>query len=177
MAMTKEQKTAAVDELVGKLEAAPTVYLTNYSGLTVAQANNLRGQFRAAGVEFKVVKNTLLKRAMDQVGGYDELLDYLNGPTAIAFTEEPAAPAKVIKKFVRDEKTDNPSLKGANVEGAIYHEGALGILADLKSKDEVLGDIVGLLMAPMSNIVGAIQSPASTLAGAVQVLAEREEAA
>ena len=163
MAMTKEQKTAAVQELVGKLEEAPTVYLTNYSGLTVAQANNLRGQFRAAGVEFKVVKNTLLKLAMDKVGGYDELLDYLSGPTAIAFTQEPAAPARVIKKFVKESKTENPSLKGANVEGAIFHQDALNILADLKSTDELLGDIVS-----------AIQAPGSNLAGAVKVLAERE---
>ena len=174
MAMTKEQKTAAVQELVGKLEEAPNVYLTNYSGLTVAQANNLRGQFRAAGVEFKVVKNTLLKLAMDKVGGYDELLDYLNGPTAIAFTQDPAAPARVIKKFVKDSKTENPSLKGANIEGAIFHQDALNILADLKSTVELLGDIVDLLMRPMSNIVSAIQAPGSKLAGAVKVLAERE---
>ncbi len=174
MAMTKEQKTAAVDELVGKLEEAPTVYLTDYSGLTVAQANDLRGQFRAEGVEFKVVKNTLLKLAMNKVGGFDELLGYLSGPTAIAFTEEPAAPARVIKKFVREAKTENPSLKGANVEGSTYHQDALNILVDLKSKDELLRDIIGLLLAPMSNIVSAIKASGSNLAGAVKVLAERE---
>ncbi|TDI70174.1 MAG: 50S ribosomal protein L10 [Bacteroidetes bacterium] len=174
MAMTKEQKTAAVDELVGKLEGAPTVYLTDYSGLTVAQANDLRGQFRDEGVEFKVVKNTLLKLAMDKVGGFDELMEYLSGPTAIAFAEEPAAPARVIKKFVKAAKTENPTLKGANVEGSTYHQDALNILVDLKSRDELLSDIIGLLMAPMPNIISAIQSPGSNLAGAIKVLAERE---
>jgi large subunit ribosomal protein L10 len=175
MAMTKQQKTEAVEELVAKLEGAPTVYLTNYSGLTVAQANDLRGRFRAAGVEFKVVKNTLLKLAMDRVGGFDDLLDELAGPTAIAFTEEPSAPARVIKKFVEEEKTENPTLKGAQVEGAVYHADALSLLAELKSKDELLGDIITLLTSPMSNIVSALQAPGASVAAAIRVIAEREE--
>jgi large subunit ribosomal protein L10 len=159
---------------VQKLENAPTVYLTNYSGLTVAQANELRGRFLKAGVEFRVVKNTLLRLAMDRVGGFDDLFDCLSGPTAIALTEEPSAPARVIKKFVTDAKVENPSLKGAQVEGAVYHADALNLLAELKSKDELLGDILMLLASPMANIVGAIQAPGSTVAGAIQVLAERE---
>ena len=174
MAMTKTQKTEAVEELVVKLEKAPTVYLTNYSGLTVAQANELRGKFRQAGVDFKVVKNTLLRLAMDRIGGYDELLDYLSGPTAIAFTEEPSVPAKIIKKFVKDQKTEHPSLKGARVEGAIYHADALDLLAELKSKDELLGEIIALLTSPISNIVNALQAPGSSIVGAIQVIAERE---
>jgi len=174
MAMTKQQKTAAVEELVEKLENAPTIYLTNYSGLTVAQANDLRGRFRKAGVEFKVVKNTLLRLAMDRIGGYDELFGQLEGPTAIAFTEEPSAPARVIRDFVADARTDNPSLKGARVEGAVYHADALDLLAELKSKDELLGEIVTLLTSPISNIVGALQAPGSTIAGVLRVLAERE---
>ncbi len=174
MAMTKTQKTEAVEELVVKLEKAPTVYLTNYSGLTVAQANELRGKFRQAGVDFKVVKNTLLRLAMDRIGGYDELLDYLSGPTAIAFTEEPSVPAKIIKKFVKDQKTEHPSLKGARVEGAIYHADALDLLAELKSKDELLGEIIALLTSPISNIVNALQAPGSSIVAAIQVIAERE---
>ncbi len=174
MAMTKEQKTSAVEELVKKLEQSPTVYLTNYSGLTVAQANELRGEFRAAGVEFKVVKNSLLRLAMDRVGGFEELLDYLTGPTAIAFTAEPSAPARIIEKFVKAQKTEHPSLKGANVEGAVYHEGSLKILAQLKSKDELLGVIISLLQAPMAVIVGAIQAPGGNLVGSLKAISERE---
>jgi len=174
MAMTKEQKTSAVEELVQKLEQSPTVYLTNYSGLTVAQANELRGKFRAAGVEFKVVKNTLLRLAMDRVGGYEDLLEYLTGPTAIAFTAVPSAPARVIEKFVKDQKTEHPSLKGAHVEGAVYHEGSLKVLAKLKSRDELISDIISLLQAPMVNIVGAILAPGSNLVGSVKAISERK---
>jgi large subunit ribosomal protein L10 len=112
---------------------------------------------------------------MNQVGGFDDLFECLAGPTAIALTEEPSAPARVIKKFVSDEKTENPSLKGAQVEGAVYHADALNLLAELKSKDELLGEIVTLLNSPIANIVGGLQAPGSTLAGAVQVLAERED--
>ena len=102
MPLTKEQKATAVDAITGQLEAAPMLYLTDFKGLTVEQANDVRRRFRESGVAYKVVKNTLLRRAMEGLGGYDDLYDYLKGPTAVAFSEEPAAPARVISRIVRE---------------------------------------------------------------------------
>ncbi|NNE69924.1 MAG: 50S ribosomal protein L10 [Rhodothermales bacterium] len=176
MAMTRAQKAEAIKELAEKLEQTPVIYLTDYVGLTVEQATNLRSAFRKSGVEFKVVKNTLLKRAMDQLGGYDELYDALHGSTAVAFSEEPSAPARVLKDFLKESKLEIPSLKGAHVDGAVYGDGALDTLAELKSKDELLGDILGLLMAPMTNVIGAVQAQGSNLVGAIKEIANKEEA-
>ena len=176
MAMTKEQKGVVVDEIIGRLEAAPAVYLTNASGLTVAQANELRGRFRKADVEFKVFKNTLIRLAMERVGGFDAIYDHLNGPTAVALAEEPAAPARVLKDFLSDRNIELPELKAAYIDGAVYGEGSLDVLASLKSKDELIADIIGLLLAPITNIVGALQAPGQNLVGALKTIAEKEEA-
>lgn len=175
MPLTREQKATALDEIVAKLQETPTLYLTNYSGLTVAQANDLRGRFRKEGIEYKVLKNTLLRLAMDRLGGYQELYEQLNGPTAVAFSEDPAAPARVIKKFLQDNPTSQvPGLKGAYIDGAIYGDDALEVLSSLKSKGELLGDIIGLLLAPASNVIGALQAQGSNIVGALKTIAERE---
>ena len=176
MALTKDQKAAQIQEMVALLEKSSTVYLANFSGLSVDESTSLRDQFAEKGVEFKVIKNTLLKRAMEEVGGYDELFDHLNGPTGVALSEEPASPAKVIKKFAKDNSKDLPELKAAYVDGSVYESSALDMLASLKSKDELLGDIVGLLLSPMTNVVGALTSQGSTLVGIVKEIADRAEA-
>ena len=175
MALTKEQKATIVDEVVGQLQSANSIYLTNYSGLSVENSNELRKKFRASNVQFRVIKNSLLRRAMEQLGGYDELFDQLAGPTAVAFSEEPAAPARVLKDFTEGSKEGLPHLKGAFIDGAIYGADALEVLASLKSKDELIGDIIGLLMSPMSNVVGSLQSQGSTLVGAIKTIAEKGE--
>lgn len=177
MPMTRDKKTAVVDEISEKLSQASTIYLTNYSGLTVAQANDLRSRFRASGVEFHVLKNTLVRLAMERLGGYDEVVGDLRGPTGVAFSNEPAAPARVIKKFLTDNATlDRPELKAAFVDGAVYGAGSLDALASLKSKEELVGDIVGLLLSPITNIVGALQAQGGNLVGALRTIAERGEA-
>ncbi|MFW5955527.1 MAG: 50S ribosomal protein L10 [Rhodothermales bacterium] len=176
MPMTREDKATAVEEITGKLEGAATVYLTNYSGLTVSQADELRDRFRDAGVEFRVLKNTLVRLAMERIGGYDDLIEHLNGPTAVAFSSEPSTPARVIKDFLSDKKSEKPELKAAYIDGAFYGPGSLEVLVSLKSKDELVGDIIGLILSPASNVIGAIQSPAQTLAGAIRTIAEQAEA-
>jgi large subunit ribosomal protein L10 len=176
MALTKEQKVQAVEEITELLEESPIIYLTNYSGLSVEQAGELRTRFRKMGVQYKVVKNTLLKRAMDAKGGYDELFEHLDGPTAVAFGSDPAAPARVIKNYVSDTRGELPRLKAAYVDGAIYQADALETLAALKSKEELIGDIAGLLLAPITNIVGALQAQGSAIVGALKTIAEKEEA-
>ena len=175
MPLTKQQKADAVDTIQAKLDGVPTIYVTDYKGLSVEQVNDLRGRFREAGVEFQVVKNTLLKLAMDRLGGYDEIYEHLHGPTAVALSDEPAAPARVIKDFLKDLNTELPNLKAAYIDGAVF-VGAdqLEALAALKSKDELIGDILGLLMAPMTNIVGGLQAQGQNLVGALKTIAEKE---
>lgn len=176
MPMTKDEKTAAVDEIVERLSQSPTVYLTNYSGLSVAQANELRMLFRESGVQFRVLKNTLVRLAMERLGGYDEVVEYLNGPTGVAFSEEPAAPARVIKKFRQaNAALERPELKAAYIDGAVYGGESLDVLASLKSQEELIGDVIGLLLSPMSNVVSALQAQGGNLVGALKTIAEREE--
>lgn len=175
MPLTRQQKRDAVAAIAEDLQSANTVYLTDFVGLTVDQANTLRGEFFKADVRYKVLKNTLLRRAMeDAEADYSGLFEHLSGPTAVAFTNDPATPAKVIKKFLGTDRT-LPRLKGAYVDGAFFGPDALDALAALKSKDELIGDIIGLLMAPATNIVGGLQAQGSTLLGAIKTIAEREE--
>lgn len=174
--MNRVEKAAAVDALEKSLETVAAVYLTDYSGLTVAESNELRRKFREAGVSFKVAKNTFIRLAMERLGGYDDVLDDLHGPTALALTDDPAAPAKIIKEFASSVDIEKPQLKSAIVEGSIFKADQLEMLAALKSKDELISDIVGLLLAPASNIVGALQAPGSNLVGSIKTIADQAEA-
>jgi len=135
---------------------------------------NLRGKFREGNVLFKVYKNTLIKRAMDDLGGYDDLYPHLAEQNGFAFVdEELAAPAKVFKDFIKEN--NKPKFKAALIDGDYYDENQLDALAAMKSKSEVIGDIVGLLMAPISNVVSGLQAQGSNIAGALQTIAEKEE--
>jgi large subunit ribosomal protein L10 len=176
MPKTRAQKAEIIDEIGEKLDEYPILYLTNYAGLDVAQTNELRGRFREAGVEYKVTKNTLAKMALADVEGMSELEEFFAGPTAVAFSDDPAKPARVLQDFLEDEEIERPELKVAWIEGDMY-EGAdaLDALADLKSREELIGDIIGLLLAPAQNIVGALQGPGQTLAGAIQSIGEDDE--
>ncbi len=175
MALTRKAKETIVDEVTGQLQEFSSVYLTNYSGLTVEHSNELRKKFRASNVQFRVVKNTLLRRAMEEVGGFEGIYDHLDGPTAVALSDEPAAPARVLKDFAEGPGEGLPALKGAFIDGAIYGADALDVLSKLKSKDELIGDILGLLLSPMPNVIGSLQAPGSTLAGAIKSIADKEE--
>ncbi len=175
MPLTKAQKQEALASIAGQLEGANTLYLTDYAGLSVEEVTKLRRAFRDANIQFKVLKNTLLRRAMEARGGYDGLFEQLNGPTAVAFTNaDPSAPAKVLKKYLQGKERELPRFKGAYVDGAIFGEGQLDALSSLKSREEILGDLVGLLLSPMQNVLGALTAPGSTLAGAIRQIAERD---
>lgn len=176
MPLTRDQKRDAVSAIAEQLDRHTTLYLTDYIGLSVEEATKLRRAFRDANVEYKVLKNTLLRRAMEGKGGFDELFEQLSGPTAVAFTNDPAGPAKVLKKFLEGSEKELPRFKGAYVDGAVFGEGQLDALATLKNKDELLADILGLLMAPITNVASAVGVPGRRLAGAVKEIAERGEA-
>lgn len=176
MSKSRAEKAELIDEIGEKLDEYPIIYLTNFSGLSVAQSNDLRGRFREAGVDYQVTKNTLAQIALDRMEGMDALEEFFHGPTAVAYSEDPAKPARVIQDFVEDEDVERPELKVAWIEGELY-EGpkALDTLADLKSREELIGEIVGLLQSPAQNIAGALQGPGGTLAGILKSLAEDDE--
>lgn len=176
MPLTKDQKREQVAAIAAELDTYNTVYLTDYIGLSVEEVTKLRRAFREAGVQYKVFKNTLIRRALEDKGGFDELYGQLSGPTAMAFTNDPAGPAKVIKKFLGQVDKDLPRFKGAFVDGAVFDDGQLDVLFALKSRDELLGYVLGLLMAPIMNVIGGLQAQGSNLVGAVRTIAEHAEA-
>lgn len=170
--MPTAEKQAVLDEIAEKLESSSALYITNYSGMSVPEVNELRGAFRKGDIRFKVYKNKLVKLAMEKVGGYDDIIPSLVEQNAFAFVdEELSAPAKVLKDFIKDK--NKPQFKAAMVDGDFYGEDKLDVLAAMKSKNEIIGDILGLLMAPLSNVVGALNSQGSNLVGAVKTIAEK----
>lgn len=170
---TKADKQAVVEELVEDLTNSEALYIAEYTGMTVADVNNLRGKFRESGIKYKVYKNTLARRAMDQIGGYNDLPERLENQNAFIFAgEELGQPAKILKKFIADNK--KPSFKMAYIEGQIFESNQLDVLASMKSKTEIIGDIVGLLLSPVSNIVSALQSQGSNILGAIKQVAEKD---
>jgi len=149
------------------------LYLTDIAGLNAAQTSALRRACFKAGIKLSVVKNTLLAKAMEASGtDYGVLKDILKGNTSLMFSESGNAPAKVIKEFRK--KSDKPMLKGAFVEEAIFvGDDQLDILTALKSKEELIGEIITLLQSPTKNVVSALQSGGGKLSGILKTLSER----
>ena len=175
MSKDRAEKAEIIDQIGEKLSEYPIIYLTNFQGLTVAQSNDLRGRFREAGVDYQVTKNTLARIALDRIEGKDALEEFFAGHTAVAFSEDPAKPARVIQDFIEEEDVERPELKVAWIEGEMYDDPeALDTLADLKSREELIGEIVGLLLSPAQNVAGSLQGGGQQLAGIVQSLAEKE---
>ena len=171
---TLAEKKAVVEQITEDLNGAGAVYIANYSGMSVKEVNNMRGKFFEDDITYRVYKNTLVKRAMDEVGGYEDLYPHLVEQNGFAFVEEElAAPAKVIKELYKE--TEKPKFKAAIIDGDYYGEDELDTLAAMKSKSEVIGDIVGLLLAPVSNVVSALEAPGKTIAGALETIAEEGE--
>ena len=173
--MTRSEKVAVVDELKEKFENATSFYLTDSSTLTVAQVNDLRGLCYEKDVEIRVVKNTLVKKALEsfpEERNYAELYDSLKGPTALMFCQTANAPAKLIEEFRKTN--EKPVLKAAYIDSSIYvGDDQLKSLAALKSKEELVGDIVGLLQSPAKNVISALKSGGSTIDGILKTLEER----
>ena len=172
--MTREEKSQVIKDLTAQLTENETIYLADISGLDAGSTSNLRRACFKAGVKLAVVKNTLLKKAMDSSDkDFGELPEVLKGNTSLMFAEASNAPAKVIKAFRK--KSEKPLLKGAFIEEAIYiGDDQLNTLVDIKSKDELIGDIIGLLQSPAKNVISALKSSGGTIAGIVKTLSERE---
>lgn len=172
--MTREEKSIVIENLTAQLSENPIIYLADISGLDARSTSNLRRACFKAGVKLAVVKNTLLSKAMEGSDKeFGELTDVLIGNTSLMFSETGNAPARVIKEFRK--KSDKPLLKGAFIEEAIYvGDDQLDNLVSIKSKEELIGDIIGLLQSPAKNVISALKSGGGTIAGIVKTLSERE---
>lgn len=175
--MTREEKAAQIAELKDKFDANPYFYITDSSTLTVEQVNKLRGLCFKENVEMKVVKNTLAIKALEALPaekGYEGLYGSLKGPTTLMFSDVANKPAKLIKEFRKT--SEKPVLKAAYIEAAIYEgDNQVDALAALKSKEELIGDIVLLLQSPMKNVIGSLNSGGSTISGLLKALEERAQ--
>jgi large subunit ribosomal protein L10 len=173
--MKKEEKTQLIDSLAEQLKEAGSFYLTDTSGLDAATTSRLRRTCFKKNVQLKVVKNTLLHKAMERSGkDLNELFAVLHGPTSVMFSEVANDPAKLIKDFRK--ATQKPFLKGAYVEESVYiGDDQLDALINIKSKYELIGDLVGLLQSPAKNVISALQSGGNILSGVVKTLSEKPE--
>ena len=173
--MTKEEKNQFIDVLDKSIQENSNFYLADISGLSAEESSNLRRLCFKRGVSLQVVKNTLLKKALEKNdSNYEELYDVLKGNTSIMFTDAANAPAKVIKEFRK--KHDKPVFKAAHLDASFYiGEEYLDTLSELKSKNELIAEIVALLQSPAKNVISSLQSGGSKLSGIVKTLAERAE--
>ncbi len=176
--MTREEKTTVIEELKEKISQSPFFYLADSSAMTVEQVNTLRRRFFELGIQMRVVKNTLAKKALEGAASdsknYEGLYEALKGPTAILFTEVANAPAKVIKEFRKEKDGDKPQIKAAYIDEAIYiGDDQLDALANLKSKEDLLGELIGLLQSPMSNLLSQLNSGGQNVMGLLKALEER----
>ena len=172
--MTREEKSQVIEELTAQLAENTNIYLTDISGLDAGTTSNLRRACFKANVKLAVVKNTLLEKAMEASDkDFGDLASTLKGNTSVMYSETGNAPAKVIKEFRK--KSEKPLLKGAFIEEAIYiGDEQLDALVNIKSREELIGDIVTLLQSPAENVISALKSGGSTLSGLVKTLSERE---
>lgn len=172
--MTRQEKDALISDLADRLSKSEVFYLTDISSLNAENSGKLRRLCFQKEVQLKVVKNTLLSKAMDRVEGKDfsELKDVLKGNTGLMIAETSNGPAKLIKEFRK--KSNRPILKGAYIEESIYvGDESLEMLANLKSKDELIGDIVLILQSPAKNVISGLKSGGGKLAGILKTLEER----
>ncbi|WP_333695173.1 50S ribosomal protein L10 [Flavobacterium sp.] len=171
--MTREEKSRVIEDLTAQLANSNVVYIADISNLNAETTSNLRRACFKAGIQLNVVKNTLLEKAMQaSENDYGDLPSILKGNTSILIAENGNAPAKIIKEFRK--KSDKPILKGAYIYQAVFiGDNQLDALVALKSKEEVIGEIIGILQSPAKNVVSALKSGGGKIAGIVKTLSER----
>jgi large subunit ribosomal protein L10 len=174
--MTRDEKAQIIDKLSEKFAQHTHFYITDASGLTVGQINAFRRLCFNAGVEYGVYKNTLIRKALEKNGNanVDELAKVLHGFSGVIFSKEVGnAPAKVIKEY-RRKMEGKPGLKAASIDSAVFiGEENLNMLSELKSKNELIGEVISLLQSPAKNVLSALLSGKHTVAGLVKALEER----
>lgn len=175
--MTREEKVKIIEDLKQKFASTSTFYIADASGLTVGQVNKFRKLCHDRGLEYRVFKNTLIEKALESMDtDYAEFnKSVLKGFSGIIFSSEvPNTPAKVLKEFHKSSGGDRPSLKGASIDSALYiGASTLEELSSLKSKNELIGELIGLLQSPAKKLVLALQSGKNTLSGIVKTLSDK----
>ena len=172
--MTREEKSQVIEELTAQLAENTNIYLTDISGLDAGTTSNLRRACFKANVKLAVVKNTLLEKAMEaSEKEFGDLPTILKGNTSVMYSETGNGPAKVIKAFRK--KSEKPLLKGAFIEEAIYlGDDQLDLLVNIKSREELIGEVIGLLQSPAKNVISALQSSGGKLSGILKTLSQKE---
>ena len=173
--MRKEEKTLIIDSLAEQLKESPHFYIADVSGLNADRTSKLRRLCFEKNIKLIVAKNTLLKKALEK-NGFEEtsLYSVLEGPTSIMFCDTANAPARLIKDFFK--KQEKPVLKGAYVQECVYiGSNTLEDLVNIKSREELIGDIIGMLQSPAKNVISALQSGGNKIAGIVKTLSEKSE--
>lgn len=172
--MTKEEKSLVIENLTAQLAENNVIYLTDLTGLNAEQTSALRRACFKANIKLAVVKNTLLAKAMEASDkDFGELPSILKGNTSLMYAEVGNAPAKLIKEFRK--KSEKPVLKGAYIDAAVFiGDNQLDALSSIKSKDEVIGEIITLLQSPAKNVISALKSGGGKLAGIIKTLSEKQ---
>ena len=173
--MTREEKINMINSIKSELDSNSNIYLTDCSGLNADSTSKLRRACFKSNIKMSVVKNTLLEKAMDEVEkDFGDLKSVLKGNTALMYSEVGNAPAKVIKNFRK--KSEKPILKGAFIEESIYlGDDILDSLVDIKSKDELIGEILTVLQSPAKNLISALISSGSKISGVLKTLSEKND--
>lgn len=171
--MNKEEKHEVVLALTEQMKEYGNFYITDTSNLTVAKVNDIRRKFFESDITMQVAKNSLIKKAMEAVGGdFSPMYDALKGSSSILFSRSATAPAKLIKQLRRTG--DKPILKAAYIDSSVFiGDKQLDTLINLKSKEQLIGEIIGLLQSPAKNVISGLQSGGNKLAGIVKTLQER----
>lgn len=180
--MNKVEKGAIIEQLTQKLNEYKFIYVTDVSKLNAKKTSELRRAFFKDGIVMEVAKNTLIEKAIERTDkDFGALVDTLKGNTALLFAEDSKSPAKIIKNFRKDgngkgKESDKPYLKGAYIDTDIFiGDNQLDALVALKSKNELIGEIIGLLQSPAQNVISALQSSGNKLSGIVKTLSEKPE--
>jgi large subunit ribosomal protein L10 len=172
---TRTEKDQAISVLVEEIQGTGVFYLADTSSMSAEATSKLRRECHKQGIRMKVVKNTLLQKAMERIEGkdYSEIIPTLKGQTSILFADKGNAPAKLIKNFRKKET--KPELKSAWVDEAVFiGDGQLAMLAELKGREELIGEIIGLLQSPIKNVISGLQgSGGHKIAGLIKALEER----
>ena len=178
--MNRQEKKLVIDDLIAKIKKTDYLYITDSQGMTVEAINHFRRVCFETNLEYKLYKNSLIKQALDRLeDDYSELEDILKGYSAIIFSPESSnLPAKILKKYYKDTESDKPTLKAAAIDGSFYiGKDKLKILEKIKSKHELIADIILALQSPLKNIVFTLLSGQNTITGLLKTLSEREDKA
>jgi len=171
--MARPEKEAAVQEIADIFEQAKGIFITDYKGLDVEQMSAFRGKCREAAVSYKVVKNTLARLASEKAG-YDELIEHLKGPSAIAYSyDDPSAPARIIAEFTK--KSEKPQIKVSIFEGNFYGPDKIAVIATLPPKEQLLARMVGGFNAPIQGFAGSLSGILSKLVRTLDAVKQSKE--